>query len=273
MAKRRLLASVILGAFLLSGCSVGATPENRQSIATGSEPPVVSAPETTVSAQASEKSSGKSENSDGKKSPEVVKQAETETDESTNNAEKTQESEIPEQKVPDTPEEAVKAESKRLKKAESSFVEAVIKKEGDTEDIFPAAVSEVGQETCDRLNFLKKADAASIPAALASDELPETALAIKHLCPEFEGQLRKAEAGFGDGDTKVGAKSASMAKPGTYFTTSSAEKCSWSITDAKGDVIESGTPEEGATVTKINIPASAVTVTSTGCYAWLPGSG
>lgn len=176
--------------------------------------------------------------------------------------------------VPKTAKDAVHAENARITGKEKAFAEDI----GEDGGVAIAAVVELGHEACDRLAYLKTADASLIPGALASGEIANTEEAITNLCPEFTAQLKTAQAGFGDGRFRV--KGASGENPvvaaGTYVAATPTEHCSWQVLDRKGRVLATGGNDmvNGASGDhgqySMTVAHSAASVVSNGCYAWLP---
>ncbi|MFD6274558.1 hypothetical protein ACFWFI_03060 [Streptomyces sp. NPDC060209] len=128
----------------------------------------------------------------------------------------------------------------------------------------PAAVLQTGQETCDRLRYLVKADRDIAVGAIVSGEVADAKPAVAHLCPRHQDLVDEAALGYADGTYK-GAK----VRPGRYRAASPTTACSWQLTGAAGKDLESGSSATGKQV-EITVPESARTFTSTGCYAWLP---
>ncbi|MFD9499337.1 hypothetical protein [Streptomyces sp. NPDC060035] len=128
----------------------------------------------------------------------------------------------------------------------------------------PAAVLQTGQETCDRLRYLVKADRDIAVGAIVTGEVADAKPAVAHLCPQHQDLVDEAALGYADG-THQGAK----LRPGRYRAASPTKDCSWQLTGANGKVLGSGSSDTGGRV-EITVPAAARTFTSTGCYAWLP---
>lgn len=128
----------------------------------------------------------------------------------------------------------------------------------------PAAVLQTGQETCDRLRYLAKADRNIAVGAIVSGEVADAEPAVAHLCPQHQDLVDEAALGYADG-THEGA----TIRPGGYRAPSPTKACSWQLTGADGKELESGSSDTGEQV-EITVPQSARTFTSTGCYAWLP---
>lgn len=128
----------------------------------------------------------------------------------------------------------------------------------------PAAVLQTGQEACDKLRYLVKADRDTAVGAVATGEIPDAADAVAGLCPQHQDLVDEAAYAYPDG-THTGKK----LRPGVYRSASPTTGCSWQIAGAGGKELSSGTSDTGVSRT-ITIPKSARTFTSTGCYAWLP---
>ncbi|MFD5200575.1 hypothetical protein ACFWM7_10585, partial [Streptomyces sp. NPDC058375] len=128
----------------------------------------------------------------------------------------------------------------------------------------PAAVLQTGQETCDKLRYLVKADRDTAVGAIVTGEIPEAKDAVAGLCTQHQDLVDEAAYGYPDGK-HAGKK----LRPGVYRSASPTTDCSWQIAGAGGEELASGASDTGKS-RKITIPDSAVTFTSTGCYAWLP---
>lgn len=186
---------------------------------------------------------------------------------------------VPPKEALQDPKQAASAEKKRLSKKEQKFIENAEKSlADDSEDeelpaIDPRAVAEGGEATCQRLEFLEKADPTAVPGVLASDELSNAEAAISILCPEFSEDLQLSAAGFADGQFKVGKKQSSGAvAEGTYVARTPGEGCTWTVRDKGGAVISSGGIGNKEDF-KMIVEKSAKKVESAGCYAWLPTGG
>ncbi|MFI9626113.1 hypothetical protein [Streptomyces sp. NPDC052042] len=131
----------------------------------------------------------------------------------------------------------------------------------------PAAVLQTGQETCDRLAFLVKADRDTAVGAIVTGEIADAEPTIAHLCPRRRDLLREAAGGYPDG-THEGAG----LRPGRYRGASPTDSCTWQIAGADGAVLASGSTTAGKPA-RITVPDTARAFTSTGCYAWLPEGG
>ncbi|MFD3860357.1 hypothetical protein, partial [Streptomyces cyaneofuscatus] len=128
----------------------------------------------------------------------------------------------------------------------------------------PAAVLQTGQETCDKLRYLVKADRDTAVGVIATQEIPDAPAAVAGLCPQHQDLVDEAAYTYVDG-THTGK----TLRPGAYRSASPTTSCSWTITGAGDKELASGTSDTGKS-RKITIPKSARTFTSTGCYAWLP---
>ncbi|WP_335933137.1 hypothetical protein [Streptomyces sp. PTD5-9] len=128
----------------------------------------------------------------------------------------------------------------------------------------PAAVLQTGQETCDRLTFLVKADRDTAVGAIVTGEIADARPAVEHLCTGHRDLLREAARGYADG-TYRGAD----LRPGSYRGVSPTDACVWQLTGAGGEVLGSGSATAGKPA-RITVPRAARAFTSTGCYAWLP---
>ncbi|MFJ3279308.1 hypothetical protein [Streptomyces halstedii] len=128
----------------------------------------------------------------------------------------------------------------------------------------PAAVLQTGQETCDRLRYLVKADRDIAVAAVVTGEVADAEPAVAHLCPRHQDLVDEAALGYPDG-THTGA----ALRPGRYRAPSPTKDCAWRLTGAKGKELAAGSSDTGRPV-PLTVPASAATFISTGCYAWLP---
>ncbi|WP_282685630.1 MULTISPECIES: hypothetical protein [unclassified Streptomyces] len=128
----------------------------------------------------------------------------------------------------------------------------------------PAAVLQTGQETCDKLRYLVKGDRDTAVGAIVTGEVPDAKDAVAGLCTQHQDLVDEAAYGYPDGK-HTGKK----LRPGVYRSASPTRDCSWQIAGAGGKDLASGASDTGKS-RKITIPESAVTFTSTGCYAWLP---
>ncbi|MGW1188512.1 hypothetical protein [Streptomyces sp. NPDC002559] len=128
----------------------------------------------------------------------------------------------------------------------------------------PAAVLQTGQETCDRLGYLVKADRDVAVGAIVTGEIPDAEPAVENLCTRHRDLLREAARGYADGTYEGDG-----VRPGRYRSVSPTGDCSWRITGADGRNLASGSAAAGKR-SGITVPASARAFISTGCYAWLP---
>ncbi|MFF3733919.1 hypothetical protein ACFYXM_27340 [Streptomyces sp. NPDC002476] len=131
----------------------------------------------------------------------------------------------------------------------------------------PAAVLQTGQETCDRLTFLVKADRDTAVGAVVSGEVADAEPAVEHLCVHHRDLLREAGRGYADG-TYEGRK----VRPGRYRGVSPTDSCTWQITGDDGTALASGSTTAGKPA-RITVPEAARAFVSNGCYAWLPEGG
>jgi hypothetical protein len=131
------------------------------------------------------------------------------------------------------------------------------------ESVEPAAVLEVGHESCQRIERTAKHDRNAAAAAVVSGEIRDAADAITHLCPKQQPVLDAAEGGLPDGTH-------TDPRPGRYRTVSAGPGCVWTVTDAKGEALTSGPgPDGGDGERTLTIPSGAAEFVSAGCYAWL----
>ncbi|QNE74227.1 hypothetical protein F0344_06050 [Streptomyces finlayi] len=128
----------------------------------------------------------------------------------------------------------------------------------------PAAVLQTGQETCDKLRYLVKVDRDTAVGSIVTGEIPDAPDAVAHLCTEQQELVDEAALGYADG-THTGKK----LRPGSYRSAAPTKDCTWRIEDGSGKALDSGSSDTGKP-TRITIPRTARTFTSTGCYAWLP---
>ncbi|MFB6815956.1 hypothetical protein ACFCV8_15595 [Streptomyces sp. NPDC056347] len=132
----------------------------------------------------------------------------------------------------------------------------------------PAAVLQTGQETCDRLRYLVKADRDVAVGAIVTGEIPDAEAAIEHLCTQRRDLLREASRGYADG-TYQGAR----LRAGRYRVVSPTANCAWQITGADGAPVDGGSGARNGSPTVITVGPRARAFTSAGCYAWLPEGG
>lgn len=132
------------------------------------------------------------------------------------------------------------------------------------EGMDPAAVLQTGQETCDKLRYLVKVDRDTAVGAIVTDEIPDAKPAVAHLCTQYQELVDEAALGYADG-THTGKS----LRAGRYRSAAPTKDCTWQIEDGSGKSLESGSSDTGKP-TRITVPRTARTFTSTGCYAWLP---
>ncbi|MFD6799269.1 hypothetical protein ACFWCQ_12595, partial [Streptomyces cyaneofuscatus] len=159
---------------------------------------------------------------------------------------------------PKTPSDEITPATGTFTKKQKEYLEDRVPKGMD-----PAAVLQTGQETCDKLRYLVKADRDTAVGAIATQEIPDAPAAVAGLCPQHQGLVDEAAYAYADG-THTGK----AVRPGVYRSASPTANCSWQIEGAGGKELASGTSDTGKS-RKITIPKSARTFTSTGCYAWL----
>lgn len=160
---------------------------------------------------------------------------------------------------PKTPSDAITPATGTFTKKQKEYLQDRV-----PEGMDPAAVLQTGQETCDKLRYLVKADRDTAVGAIASDEIPDATDAVAGLCPQHQDLVDEAAYAYPDG-THTGKK----LRPGVYRSASPTTDCSWQVTGAGGEKLSAGRSDTG-TSRKITIPKTARTFTSTGCYAWLP---
>jgi hypothetical protein len=131
------------------------------------------------------------------------------------------------------------------------------------DSVEPAAVLEIGKESCQRIERTAGHDKDAAVAAVVSGEIREAADAITHLCPSQQPVLDAAEGGYPDGTH-------ADPEPGRYRTVSAGPDCLWKVTGTKGREPASG-PGPGGDGTRhtLTIPSGAAEFVSSGCYAWV----
>ncbi|MFF7253386.1 hypothetical protein [Streptomyces microflavus] len=159
---------------------------------------------------------------------------------------------------PKTPSDEITPATGTFTKKQKEYLEDRVPKGMD-----PAAVLQTGQETCDKLRYLVKADRDTAVGAIATQEIPDAPAAVAGLCPQHQDLVDEAAYAYADG-----IHTGKTLRPGVYRSASPTTSCSWQITGAGGKELASGTSGTGKS-RKITIPKSARTFTSTGCYAWL----
>ncbi|MFS0693223.1 hypothetical protein [Streptomyces nitrosporeus] len=132
------------------------------------------------------------------------------------------------------------------------------------EGMDPAAVLQTGEETCDRIRYLAKADRDIAVGAILTGEVAGAAPAVEHLCPEHQDLVDAAALGYADG-----THSGKELRPGRYRAPSPTGNCTWELTGANGGELAADSSGTGEPVS-LTVPAAARAFTSTGCYAWLP---
>ncbi|MDF9812834.1 hypothetical protein [Streptomyces sp. SPB162] len=129
----------------------------------------------------------------------------------------------------------------------------------------PAAVLEVGQESCDKITFIAKRDPDAAASGILLGQITGAHDAVPALCPEQKPVLAAAEHGFVDGTFTVGSKpkAGSVIIAGTYHAPTPTKTCSWKLTGADGKAVSGGKAQ-------VTVPAGARGFSSTGCAVWLP---
>lgn len=135
------------------------------------------------------------------------------------------------------------------------------------ESVEPAAVLEIGEEACQRIERTAKRDKDAAVAAVVSGEIRDATDAITHLCPKQQPVLDAAEGGYPD-------STHADPEPGRYRTVSAGPGCVWTVTDTKGKELAAGPGPDGGGgggegEHPLTIPSGAAEFTSSGCYAWL----
>ncbi|MFI5977213.1 hypothetical protein [Streptomyces sp. NPDC051452] len=130
-------------------------------------------------------------------------------------------------------------------------------------DMDPAAVLQVGQEACQRIERTAAHDRNAAVGALITGDVPSAADAIDQLCPKEKPLLKAAAAGFADGTRK-------NPKAGAYRALTSAAGCTWKALGVGDKVLASGPGTGDTRRVTAKIPAGTRTFVSSGCYAWLP---
>ncbi|MFG2307219.1 hypothetical protein ACGFS9_00805 [Streptomyces sp. NPDC048566] len=127
----------------------------------------------------------------------------------------------------------------------------------------PAAVLQLGEETCQRVERTAAHDEDAAVGALIAGDLPSADAAIEKLCPKQKPLLAKAATGFADGTRK-------NPDPGSYRALTTAEGCTWKALGPDGKPLASGPGPDAPKKVTAKIPSGTRTFISTGCYAWLP---
>lgn len=137
----------------------------------------------------------------------------------------------------------------------------------------PVAVLEGGQEVCERLTRTSAIDPAASASAIVTGDISRSGAtaAVRTLCPDQRYVLDAAARGFADGSFAVAAAPVAgrSVAPGRYQAPAVSPSCTWRVTGAHGKTLASGSTGTAAKAV-LTVPATAETVTSSGCYAWLP---
>ncbi|WP_435132870.1 hypothetical protein [Actinacidiphila sp. bgisy144] len=137
----------------------------------------------------------------------------------------------------------------------------------------PVAVLEGGQEVCDRLTRTSAIDPAVAASAVVTGDisLSGATAAARTLCPDQAYVVTAAAHGFGDGTHPVAARAVAgtSVAPGRYRAPSVSPTCTWRVTGADGTTLASGAAATPAKAV-LTVAPGARTVSSSGCYAWLP---
>ncbi|MCX4860840.1 hypothetical protein OG426_16695 [Streptomyces canus] len=131
------------------------------------------------------------------------------------------------------------------------------------ENMDPAAVLQVGQDACQRIERTAAHDKDAAIGALIAGDVPSADDAIAQLCPKQKPLLDAAATGFADGTRK-------NPEPGTYRALTTADGCTWKATGAGDKVLASGPGPGNTKKVTAKIPAGTRAFVSSGCYAWLP---
>jgi hypothetical protein len=139
----------------------------------------------------------------------------------------------------------------------------------------PVAVLEGGQEVCDRLSSTARIDKDAAAGAIVTGDISRSGAtaAVHSLCPGQQSVLDAAAHGFADGSFTVAATAVPgrSVAPGTYHAPNPSSSCTWRVSGAGGAVLSSGSAGRAADA-RLTVPATARSVTSTGCYDWLAGA-
>ncbi|MEU4094099.1 hypothetical protein [Streptomyces sp. NPDC026673] len=138
-------------------------------------------------------------------------------------------------------------------KKEKSYLSGRVPKGTD-----PAAVLQLGQETCDRIARVAEVDKDAAIGGIVTGQIGGAKGAVTHLCPDQEDILTAAETGFADGSYSVGAKAkaGSVITPGTYRALTPTKDCTWTAGTKTG------------TAHKVTVTTGTRTFDSRGCFAW-----
>lgn len=140
----------------------------------------------------------------------------------------------------------------------------------------PAAIVEAGEESCDRLRYAKSVDPDAAISAIIVGQVVDADDAITHLCPELAPELALATQGFADGVFGVAADpvAGESIRPGQYRALQPSPTCAWSVADASGNLLDQAAAEapgaSGSADLEMTIATDAASVTSDGCFAWVP---
>jgi hypothetical protein len=127
----------------------------------------------------------------------------------------------------------------------------------------PAAILQLGQETCDRIASVAKIDRDAAVGGIITGQIGGAKGAVTDLCTAQQSVLDDAEHGFADGSYTVGskAKPGSVIVPGTYRALTPTKDCAWHLGGKSG------------TAHKVTIRSGDKSFTSNGCFAWAPAGG
>ncbi|MFE0630084.1 hypothetical protein ACFW3D_24350 [Streptomyces sp. NPDC058864] len=154
---------------------------------------------------------------------------------------------------PKVPEDELTPATGSFTKKEKGYLSGRVPKGTD-----PAAVLQLGQETCDRIARVAEVDKDAAIGGIITGQIGGAKGAVTHLCPAQQDVLAAAETGFADGSYTVGAeaKAGSVVAPGTYRALTPTEDCTWTAGTKTG------------TAHKVTITAAVRTFDSRGCFAW-----
>ncbi|MFF7676252.1 hypothetical protein [Actinacidiphila glaucinigra] len=154
---------------------------------------------------------------------------------------------------PKVPEDELTPVTGSFTKKEKDYLSGRVPKGTD-----PAAVLQLGQETCDRIARVAEVDKDAAIGGIITGQIGGAKGAVTHLCPDQEDVLAAAATGFADGSYTVGAKAkaGSVVVPGTYRALTPTKDCVWTAGTRTG------------TAHKVTITAGTKTFDSRGCFAW-----
>ncbi|WP_431951654.1 hypothetical protein [Actinacidiphila sp. bgisy167] len=154
---------------------------------------------------------------------------------------------------PKVPESELTPATGSFTKKEKTYLAGRVPKGTD-----PAAVLQLGQETCDRIARVAEVDKDAAIGGIITGQIGGAKGAVTHLCPDQEDVLAAAETGFADGSYTVGAtaKAGSVVTPGTYRALTPTKDCAWTAGTRAG------------TAHRVTITAATKTFDSRGCFAW-----